>query len=42
VPLALPVAPKGANEFGVIGQLRADGRPDQIVQDMKVVERTLE
>jgi predicted permease len=42
VPLALPVAPKGANEFGVIGQLRGDGRPGQVVQDMKVVERTLE
>jgi hypothetical protein len=42
VPLALPVAPKGANEFGVIGQLRGDGRPGQVVKDMKVVERTLE
>jgi predicted permease len=42
VPLALPVAPKGANEFGVIGQLKADGTPGQVVQAMKVFERTLE
>jgi predicted permease len=42
VPLALPVAPKGANEIGVIGQLRPDGTPDQAVQSMKLFERSLE
>ncbi|NYF78717.1 putative permease [Granulicella arctica] len=42
VPLALPVAPKGANELGVIGQLKSNGTLGMVVQDMNVTERSLE
>jgi predicted permease len=42
VPLALPAGPTGANELGVIGQLKPNGTPGMVAQDMKVVERGLE
>jgi predicted permease len=42
VPLALPLAPKGANELGVIGQLKPEGTLAQVEEDMKVSERRLE
>jgi putative ABC transport system permease protein len=42
VPLALSLAPKGANELGVIGQLKPEGTLAQVEQDMKVSERRLE
>jgi putative ABC transport system permease protein len=43
VPLALPAAgPTGANELGVIGQLKPNGTTAMVVQDMKIFERGLE
>jgi predicted permease len=42
VPLALPASPTGANELGVIGQLKLNGTPGMVVQDMQVVEKSLE
>jgi predicted permease len=42
VPMALPAAPAGANELGVIGLLNADGSLGRIQQDMDVVEKRLE
>ena len=42
VPLALPVAPKGANELGVIGQLKPESTLAQAEQDMKMTEIGLE
>ena len=41
-PLALPAALKGANELGVIGQLRPGVTAGQIVQDMRLAEKILE
>ncbi len=42
VPLALPAAPTGANELGVIGQLKTGFPAGRLEQDLKVSERRLE
>jgi predicted permease len=42
VPLALPASPAGANEIGVIGQLRTGISFGRAEQDMKVIEQRME
>jgi predicted permease len=42
VPMALPASPRGANELGVIGQLKTDSSTGRLEQDLKVFERRLE
>ena len=42
VPLAMPVAPQGASDLGVIGQLKPNVTHGQVEEDMKVFERSLE
>jgi predicted permease len=42
VPLALPTNPRGANELGVIGQLRPGESLASVEQDLKIFETALE
>jgi predicted permease len=42
VPLALPANPRGANELGVIGELRPGGTLASVEQDLTIFESVLE
>ncbi len=42
IPLALPIAPTGSNELGVIGQLKADVPIHRLEQQLVVLEKEVE